>query len=534
MKTDLRTLSGNALIVGVAVVLVVFFNWAFFRGVIDLYPFTRANAGFLISLAILLACIHILLLALVGHRVILKPLVIVVLLVAATAAYFMDSYHVVIDDTMIHNMLLTDTGEALDLFSGKLLLYVVLLGVLPSLLISRVRIEKRPLGAALFSRLKLLAGTLVVAAASLYLFSSHYASFFREHKALRAYANPVYLVYSAGKYMKGRMKKALPFQSIGGDAHLGTGDGRKRLVIFVVGETARFDRLSLNGYGRDTTPRLEKEGVISFDNVWSCGTSTAVSVPCMFSVYGREAYDQERVLATENVLDILQRAGVAILWRDNNSSSKGVAKRVPHEDFKTPDNNPVCDIECRDEGMLAGLQAYVDRHQDRNILIVLHQMGNHGPAYYKRYPPAFERFKPVCGTNQLEKCSTQELDNAYDNAILYTDYFLSKVIGFLKANAGRFETGMLYVSDHGESLGENGLYLHGLPYLFSPESQRHVPALLWLAKGFDHVNAARLRESRHHHYSHDNIFHTLLGLMGVQTRLYKKEMDMLAPAVDSR
>ncbi len=272
---------------------------------------------------------------------------------------------------------------------------------------------------------------------------------------------------------------------------------------------------------------MKQEDVISYKNFWSCGTSTAVSVPCIFSIYSRSEYDSSKVQSTENVLDILQRSGVNVLWRDNNSSSKGVALRVPYESFRTADTNPLCDGECRDEGMLNGLQRYINNHKSGDIFIVLHQLGNHGPAYYKRYPESFERFTPVCKTNQLEECSKEEVNNTYDNIILYTDYFLSKVIALLKENSANFETGMMYVSDHGESLGENRLFLHGLPYLFSPEEQRHVPAIMWFGESFDDMDITALQQKSGKRYSHDNLFHTILALLEIETNVYDSEMDIL-------
>ena len=200
-----------------------------------------------------------------------------------------------------------------------------------------------------------------------------------------------------------------------------------------------------------TNPLLKQEDIINFPNMSSCGTATAISVPCMFSITNKENYDSTKIRNSDNILDILKRAGVNILWRDNNSDSKGVALRVEYQDFQIPENNPICDDECRDIGMLSNLQEYIDSKKSGDIFIVLHQMGNHGPAYYKRYPKEFEKFTPVCKTNQLEECTQEEIDNAYDNAILYTDYFLSKVIELLKQN-NDFETAMIYISDHGESL----------------------------------------------------------------------------------
>lgn len=295
----------------------------------------------------------------------------------------------------------------------------------------------------------------------------------------------------------------------------------------VVGEAVRADRLSLNGYTRQTTPLLQREDIINFPEMYSCGTSTAVSVPCMFSIFTRDEYSDNNMKSQENLLDVLHHAGVNILWRDNNSDSKGTALRVPYEDYKSPSRNPICDVECRDEGMLVGLQEYIDRTKYGDILIVLHQMGNHGPAYFKRYPKEFEKFTPVCKTNQLEECSREEIGNAYDNAVLYTDYFLSKVISLLKQNEKSFESAMVYISDHGESIGENNLYLHGLPYFMAPDSQKHVGAILWFGNGFKIDNKA-LKEKSTEIFSQDYLFHTILGLLEVDTSIYDKTLDILS------
>jgi lipid A ethanolaminephosphotransferase len=318
---------------------------------------------------------------------------------------------------------------------------------------------------------------------------------------------------------------------IGMDAKVSATDTSrpKKLMIMVVGEAARADRFSLNGYERDTNPLLKREDILDFSNMHSCGTSTAVSVPCMFSVYNQSDYSYSKGLSTENVLDVLEHTQkVEVLWRDNNSDSKGVALRVPFEDYKSASNNTMCEGECRDEGMLTGLDTFIRDHGDKDLLIVLHQMGNHGPAYYKRYPKSFEKFTPVCETNQLEECTQEEIGNAYDNAILYTDYFLSKVIAFLKPYDASYETSMIYMSDHGESLGEHGLYLHGLPYFMAPDTQTNVAALMWFGeKTRSRLDIKQLHDNMDKTYSHDNLFHTLLGIFDVNTQVYNKEMDIL-------
>lgn len=522
-------ITSSRLIIAVTVFVTLFANATFFSHVLEVYPASLKNFAFLASITWVFAGITVLLLSLVCHRYTIKPILITVLCLSSLAAYFMDSYNVVIDATMIHNVMSTDASEALDLLSFKLVLYFVLLGCLPSFAVYRSKVVFDSLPGEIVARLRLFGGALLVIFTTVLLLSNFYSSFFREYKWVRMYANPGGYIYSVSKYAHEQVKShASVLRHIALDAKLPTDDPHRELVIFVVGETARADRFSLNNYERDTNPKLRKENVVSFSNFWSCGTSTAVSVPCMFSIYNSSEFDNNKGKSTDNALDILQRAGVNVLWIDNNSNSKGVADRISYISYRHSDLNPVCDVECRDEGMLAKLQTYIDEHKKGDIFIVLHQMGNHGPAYYKRYPASFSRFAPVCSTNRLEDCSKEEIGNAYDNAILYTDYFLSKIIELLKKNDGDFESAMFYVSDHGESLGENGLYLHGLPSMIAPEVQRHVPAILWLGDHFIDADRNVLARQRDTKYTHDNIFHTILGFMEIQTTVYDETMDILA------
>ena len=502
-------------------------NFSFFRNVIAIYPVALNNIAFLVSLAVVLTCIMILLFTICCTKHTAKPILIALLLASSLAGYFMNTYNIVIDVSMIQNTLETDIRESLDLFSFKLVLYFLLAGILPSVVIYNVAVEYKSFKIELLSRLKTIAVTILIIVLMLFSFSKFYTSFFREHKPLRYSVNPLNYVYSIGKYIANNLDTGeIVITPIGTDAKIPTTDMDRELIILVIGEAARADRFSLNGYQRKTNPLLEKEDIINFPHMCSCGTTTSVSVPCMFSVFNRNKFKGEKSKSTENILDVLRHAGVNILWRENNSSSKGVASRVTYEDFRDPKTNPICDVECRDEGMLEGLQAYIDSQKQGDILIVLHQMGNHGPAYYKRYPKQFEKFKPTCKTNQLEECTKEEINNAYDNAILYTDYFLSKVIALLKQNTSGFETAMLYLSDHGESLGEKHMYLHGLPYFMAPETQKHIAAIMWFGESFD-INKDAIKNNASKEYSQDNLFHTLLGLMEVETSVYDKNLDMI-------
>jgi lipid A ethanolaminephosphotransferase len=518
----------RTVIIAVALFLVLFANSAFFKHVLQIYPLTWSSAPMIASLGVVLMAVQVIVFTLLGSRYLLKPLLITVLLLSSLVAYFMNTYDIVVDTHMIQNILETNINESMDLLSIQQVLYFVFLGVIPSIIVYRVKIEPLPLKASLLDKLKTIGIALAVMVVVIFAFSKFYTSFFREHKPLRFYTNPTFYLYSIGQYVKQSFSHEMSgLQCIGQDACVKEDDGHRELVILVVGEAVRADHVSLNGYSRETTPLLKKEDIINFPHFTSCGTETAISVPCMFSSFGREDYDKDIAKHTENVLDVLKRTGANVLWRDNNSDSKGVALRVTYEDFKSPDNNTMCEEgECRDEGMLVGLQEYIDAHPKGDIVIVLHQMGNHGPAYYKRYPKAFEKYTPVCKTNQLEECSQEEIVNAYDNAILYTDYFLSKVIGLLKQNDPKFETAMFYLSDHGESLGEKGLYLHGFPYAIAPEAQKHVPAVMWFGKQFA-VDREALKRHATQKFTHDSFFHTILGFVEVNSSVYRSELDIL-------
>lgn len=525
-----RVFTSTQLIIVVSVFITLFGNRMFFQALTDAYPFSGTNTIFVASLIIATIAANILVFSLLCFKQGTKPVLITILLISSIAAFFMDSYQVIIDKDMIMNIIHTDAREATDLITPRMLLYLMLLGVLPSIFVYRSRLVNASPKKAIKSRIILIISTLVILLGLLLSLSDFYASFIREHKHIRSYWNPSYYIYSSIKLTRSLLKtQASEFKSIGRDANIPASDEHRELIVLVVGETARSDHFSLNGYQKNTNPLLEKLDVLSFTNVHSCGTSTAYSLPCMFSVYGRDEFSNERGATTENLLDVLQHAGVNIIWLDNNSDSKGVADRVPYQSFRNSDMNPVCDIECRDIGMLTNLQDYIENHPTGDIFIILHQMGNHGPAYYKRYPDEFERFTPTCESNQLEQCSLEEISNTYDNVLVYTDYFLSETIGLLKQYDNQFETALLYVSDHGESLGENNLYLHGLPYMIAPEAQTHVPMIMWFGSSYEieEINLPKLKASISNQYTHDNLFHTVLGLFEVRTGVYDADLDII-------
>ncbi len=536
----MKNISQYTLIITIAIFFTLFYNFSFFTNLMNTYPFEGLTIIHFLSIGVLLTSLMVFLFTLFSSKYTTKPLLILTLVVSSFTAYFMDTFHVVIDDSMIRNSLQTNLSESSDLFSLKLVIYVFLLGVLPSYFVYKTQIKYKLFKQELLAKAKTITLSLIIILIILFSFSKFYTSFLREHKPLRYHVNPIYWIYSIGNYINKSVNSGpIIVKEIGTDAKTKQEVHTSRinsteLIIMVVGEAARANRFSLNGYEKETNPLLKKEEIYNFPNMYSCGTSTAESVPCMFSIFDKADYDYKKGISTENIIDVLKHTkDVNILWRDNNSDSKGVALRVDFEDYRTSKTNTKCDdIECRDIGMLVGLDEYIKKHKGEDILIVLHQMGNHGPAYYKRYPKEFEEFTPVCKTNQLEQCTQEEVSNAYDNAILYTDYFLSEVINFLKPYSKDYETAMLYMSDHGESLGENGLYLHGLPYFMAPDEQKHIASLMWFGDGDikEDIDLEKLNTYKNKSFSQDNLFHTLLGLFEVETEVYKKEMDILYDA----
>lgn len=521
-------LSINTIVLISALALTLFYNQAFYRNVLDSFPLAEGNTLFVFSLAVLVFALSVILLGMLASKYSIKVMLIVLFPLAACANFAMNSYNVVIDSEMLRNVLETDSRETVDLLSVNAAVNLLVLGILPAVCVYYINLKTLGFWNELKTRLAMIGAAFAVIVVVLFMSSGQFATFFREYKLLRYYTNPITWVYSSGKLIAENLQSLEPVEKtlIGLDAHIPEDDNDRELVIVVVGETARGDHFSLNGYERNTNPLLTQESVVSFSNMQSCATTTAVSLPCMFSLQNANDFSVSNAEDQENLLDVLVHAGVHVLWRDNNSDSKGVAQPEIFEDWRSPEVNPVCDVECRDIGMLHGLDDYIEEQESGDIIVVLHQMGNHGPAYFQRYPEEFERFKPACHTNQLQDCSNEEIVNAYDNAIAYTDYFLSEVIEFLRGYDQEFETVMFYVSDHGESLGEHSLYLHGLPPLLAPVEQKNVAATLWFGERYD-FPISEIQPKADKLFSHDNVFHTILGIMEIQTSIYNAELDIL-------
>ncbi len=513
---------------------VCFYNAFFFRSVIDLVGITNINGAlFIANLSILLWLVTFIFIYLVTIPYVVNILFPIVFFAASCTAYFMDTYGVVIHKLMVQNVMETDIAEVKDLLNVKLALYIVALGLLPSIVLWRIRIRYGSAGVEVWNKLKYISISLIVCVILILSMSMDYASFFRNHKSIRQSANPLNFIYATGSYAASLLEKDIVIKPIENDAKIsafGVSQVKPTLLVLVVGETARADHFGINGYERDTTPLLAQQNIINFPRVTSCGTETAVSVPCMFSNLGRRGYSDSKAKSQEGLLDVVSHAGVDVLWRDNNSSCKGTCNRVTSEDMQRLRVSEVCNSdECYDEILLHDLDSKVFPVVGSKLLI-LHQKGSHGPDYHKRYPKDHTFFSPVCQTNQLQDCTREEVINAFDNTIRYTDYFLNKTIEWVKQKNSQYNTALIYMSDHGESLGEKHLYLHGMPYGIAPKAQKHVPLIMWMSDEYvsaNHINKNCLHNLNQKSYSHDNLFHTVLGLLHIETSVLNRNLDIL-------
>ncbi|EJN19589.1 putative membrane-associated, metal-dependent hydrolase [Pseudomonas sp. GM79] len=475
-------------------------------------------------------------LTLLAFQSVMKPVLTLIFLVSAGVAYFMSQYGVLIDAGMFRNFAETNATEVRDLLSVKLFVYIVALGILPSWLLWKIPVNYRRWHRELLSKVLVSVASVAVIGGVALVNYQGLSSLFRNHHELRLMVVPSNYIGASLGYLREQVVSARqPFVKLGEDAEknpVWQTHGRKSLTVLVVGESARAENFGILGYNRDTTPQLDKEaGLIAFTDVHSCGTETAVSVPCMFSNMGRKDYNASKAKNEEGLLDVLKHAGLEVIWRDNQSGCKGTCDRVTVDDVSNLKDPALCaNSECRDEILLQGLQHFIDT-LDKDTVLVLHQMGSHGPEYFKRYPKEYEHFTPVCESNALNNCSRESIVNGYDNTLVYTDHVLSTLIDLLRSNQDKVDTAMLYLSDHGESLGEYNLFLHGTPYMLAPEQQKHVAMLAWFSDSYQKsfsVDTHCLQLSREKPLSQDNLFHSMLGLLEVNSKVYDPGLDMFA------
>lgn len=532
LKVDTETL-----LLAFCVYFVAFLNGPFWRRLFADRPLNElGDLSYGVAVGIALVMAHFVLLAPFMNRWTAKPLLATLVVVAAGASYFMGQYGIYLDISMARNVLRTDLAEAGELVTLRMMSRIALWALPPLLLLLCVTLRERSFARSVGVRIVAITLAGMAGIGTLSLVFKDLAGQMRNHKELRYLVAPANVVYGfTGALVTDARVAHRPRQPVGTDAHLGASWGMHQkpvLFIVVVGETARAANWGLSGKSlHNTTPNLARRDVINFNRVTSCGTNTEVSLPCMFSPQGRRNYDEDDIKASESLLHVIERAGLRVGWADNQSGCKGVCAGLPTWRPDSETTPALCDRDrCVDEVLLKG--ADVMRQQlPGSLVVVLHQLGNHGPAYYRRYPARFGQFKPSCDTDDLSRCTSEEVRNAYDNALLYTDYVLARTIDSLQQLEGRYDTAMIYISDHGESLGEHGLFLHGMPYAIAPPEQTDVPMVMWFSSSFAlriGLDVSCLRARAREPATHDHLFSTVLSLLDIRTQARDASFDLTA------
>ncbi|WP_276611786.1 phosphoethanolamine transferase [Shewanella polaris] len=535
-----KSISYEAMTCIIAVYFGLVLNFPLIRKIYQLSA--DGHVLFSLSPALLLSGCFMVIFSLFAFRFVFKPLMILLLLTSSAAMYAMLKYNVMFDYGMIENIFETNSGEAISYISLSSIGYIFIFGVLPSVWLYRTKLTSSPsFTKALFRRVGFVLVGLAIVGAMVLFFYKDYASVGRNNKYLNKMIIPAH-IYNTVKYLNRRyFTEKLTFNPIGQDAQLTVNmNDKPTLMVVVVGETARAQDMAYNGYQRNTNPYTENLGMIALQNVSSCGTATAHSLPCMFSSLTHDNYNREAADAQNNVLDVIKAAGVDVTWFENDGGDKDVGSRINKIDISPSEPNPLCDgLSCYDEILVEKLSQKLQQVSEASALsgkslenefIALHTIGSHGPTYWQRYPADKALFGPACRRSDIENCSDQEIVNVYDNTIAYTDFVLAKTINVLKEYQDKYNVALVYLSDHGESLGESGMYLHGTPYSIAPSQQTHVPWLMWLPQDFTEAKAVDRKcivdHAMNGEYSHDNLFHTLLGLYGVSTSVRDPKLDI--------
>jgi lipid A ethanolaminephosphotransferase len=468
------------------------------------------------------------------QRWLVKPYLIFLLFAAAGASHFLETYGIIVDREMIQNVASTTSNEAKHLLTFDLLGDMVLFAVLPSLLVILAPLKREGFWGKTLRNTGIGVVSFAACVGLLLTDYAQFASIFREQKELMASFQPGAPITGAIRYAKLMMHtRNIVVVPYGTDAQAGprlAAADKPVVMVIVLGETSRAQNWSLGGYARPTNPELATRDITYFSDVSSCGTSTAISVPCIFSGYGRDGYSLTAALSRENLMDVLGHAGFQTLWLDNNTGSQHVAVRMGEENLSVGTDGDICPTgECDDRILLRRLAAELPKITE-NTVIVLHTIGSHGPSYYLRYAQDRVPFTPTCDTGELGKCTSEEIVNTYDDTVAFTDWTVAQIIDMLGAD-DRMIPMMIYASDHGESLGENGLYLHAAPYFMAPVEQTQVPMVSWISPAAEAalgVTRACLDRQAGADLSHDNIFHTVLGLLDITTTARDPAFDLTA------
>ena len=456
-------------------------------------------------------------------RIVGRVLLAILSLINATAVYFIITYSVMIDATTIENVFNTRYSEASGFFSWSLWLFIIVFGVLPALwcLLQPVVIGKaKKLGIYCGSSLAIV---LVVA-----LMNFSQTLWISQHDTeLGGLLQPWSYLVNTGRVISFQQDEQaeeikLPDGSIT--------DNEKTVVVLVIGESARKANFQLYGYKRDTNPLLSKRKDLKVYEATSCATYTTAG--------------SKAILEPQNSDDLYEllpnyafRTGVDVAWRTTNWGEPPIHIDEYLTDTELAEQYP--DENKNYDGILfAGLRQRIESSKKNKVLIVLHTSTSHGPKYADKYPKEFEVYKPVARNVEEGEKNIGMLVNAYDNTIRYTDFLLDSLINTLHSMTD-WHSAMIFISDHGESLGENKMFMHGLPMKLAPKVQYEIPFLVWISDNFRDYKSTPSEHSAmmpdsskkeegelpavlEQHY----IFHSVLNLLSIDSPAYNKDYDI--------
>lgn len=423
----------------------------------------------------------------------------------AVSLYFINTYDVMIDDTMMGNVFNTKYNEASGFFSMTAVWYILLLGVIPCIYIFARKIDYGSLKRFFANAGLSLLGIIILAFANI----SNWMWVDKNSTVMGSLVLPWSYTVNTFRYWsfvreRNREEIKLPDLEF-------TDPGKAALVI-VIGESVRADHISLLGYGRETTPELEAiPGVKAFMGK-SAATYTTAAVKAILD--HKETDELYEILP-----NYLYRNGAEVIWRSSNWGEPPL--HIEHHYTETELAEMYPDVDPEHDGILfAGLRDAISGCGKDKVLIVLHTYISHGPSYNRGYPEEFKKYTPICNTVEMASADHDELMNSYDNTILYTDHLLSETIGMLKSLES-WKTGLIFLSDHGESLGEGNLYMHGVPMAIAPKEQYEIPFILWSSDPEENYKG-RTELSQY------NIFHSALHFLGARSPIYDEEMNFYA------
>ena len=496
------------------------YNFYFWKQV---WPTVSIPVILLLMVVVLL--IEIAIQSILFHPKTVKPLSILFLILNALAGYFINTYHFVLNKTTLANIFETNFFEATEWMGGAFWMYLLAFAVLPSILVWRVQIRFES-----WQRRFLKTGIdVLMVALLLSVFIPYKADvkmYLKTNFNLRYQFVPTGYVSALVSLMKSSFKNGEVINSTSGMVQNPYWQkDKKNLIVFVLGESARDASFSLSDYQRDTAEPLRPylKDMTVFHQTESCGVVTRVSVPCLFSVYNRDNYSERAAVYSTNILDILQKNNMNMLWLDNELGCNKVCRNIPTE--YTCQSRDCLDMLLND-ALRKRLPTF-----DKDTFVVLHQRGSHGPRYDLRLPKDLRKWTPFCERSDSQNCSSKEITNAYDSTIYYTSFLVADLIQALSGLTAEYNPILIYVSDHGESLGENGVYGHGGDFKDAPIEQKQVPFFVWMPKstreafGFDKKCLDQKTKAQQ---SHDVIFHSLMGLMGIRTDVYNEKLDIFA------